>query len=77
MDAATIKGVVDRLGEKGLVQAAPDKSDRRRRMISLAVPGRELVDRLIPKALEITDATLENLSPQERQILLDLLLRLT
>ncbi len=37
MDAATIKGVVDRLGKRGLVQTENDKTDRRRTIVSLTV----------------------------------------
>ena len=40
LDAATIKGVVDRLGLRGFVTALNDPKDRRRRAVALTERGR-------------------------------------
>ena len=56
MDAATIKGVVDRLKLRGLMRAKPDPEDGRMRLISLTPAGRRLADRVIPAATEIPGA---------------------
>src|SRR3954463_4508853 len=40
LDAATIKGVVDRLSARNLVTALNDPSDRRRRAVALTERGR-------------------------------------
>ena len=77
MDAATIKGVIDRLSARGLTQATADAEDARRRLIELTLEGAELYRRAEPVAQEITQATLAPLSPEERDALLILLRRLT
>lgn len=77
MDAATIKGVVDRLVRMGHVTTAPDPQDRRRLTVALSAQGGALFARLKAAALEITDETLGPLTVEERQQLHRLLLRLT
>jgi MarR family transcriptional regulator, lower aerobic nicotinate degradation pathway regulator len=76
MDAATIKGVVDRLIERGLIETQPDPTDARRRVIALSAAGRQLVERLIQRALAITRETLDPLTPGERAELMGLLRKL-
>lgn len=77
MDAATIKGVVDRLLRSGLVATAPDPDDRRRLTVSLTTEGRTLVEAATATALQVSDATLAPLTEAERATLMALLLRLT
>jgi DNA-binding MarR family transcriptional regulator len=76
MDAATIKGVVDRLILRGLARAAVDVEDARRRLVELTAEGAEVFARAEPFAHEITQATLAPLSEEERRALLELLKRL-
>lgn len=76
MDAATIKGVVDRLTRRGLTAAAPDAADGRRLLVTLTAKGAEWVRRLAPHAHAITAETLSPLTPEEQQVLVSLLLRL-
>ncbi len=76
MDAATIKGVVDRLAKRGLVETRPDPEDGRRLMVALTPAGKDLAQRSVPAALEITEETLAPLDAAERAQLLDLLARL-
>src|SRR5690606_42038618 len=45
MDAATIKGVIDRLKARGLVSLAEDMQDRRRLVVSLTQQGRSTIER--------------------------------
>ena len=77
MDVATIKGVVDRLRAKGLVNLKPDPKDKRRTTISPAGPKAELRDRLHGMGRTITEQTLAPLTRSERATLLRLLSRLT
>ncbi len=58
MDAATIKGVIDRLGMRGLTRAVPDAEDARRRVIELTPLGAEVYARGEPVADAITAETL-------------------
>ncbi len=77
MDAATIKGVVDRLRSRGLVTARPDPADQRRVILTATDAGRQAFARLAPRAHEITDETLAPLTIPERLMLLALLEKLT
>jgi DNA-binding MarR family transcriptional regulator len=73
MDAATVKGVIDRLKARGLVELTKHDVDKRRLLVSLTAEGRETVERLIPAAQQITAETLAPLSPKEAATLLRLL----
>ena len=73
MDAATTKGVVDRLKAKGLVTSTRSKTDMRRLDISLTDAGVVFIEEAVVTAREITRATLQNLTPRERDRLLALL----
>jgi len=76
MDAATIKGVVDRLLRRGLIEVRPDPHDARLRLIALTGEGRALIESLIPAALRITEETLAPLSAEERVVFLEMLRKL-
>jgi DNA-binding MarR family transcriptional regulator len=73
MDAATIKGVIERLKARGLVEVEKHESDRRRLMVMLTLDGRETVERLLPLAREITAETLSPLSAKDAATLVKLL----
>jgi DNA-binding MarR family transcriptional regulator len=76
MDAATIKGVTDRLIQRGFVEAKVDPEDGRRRMLALTPQGLDAVARAIPAGLEISAETLEPLSADERDQFMRLLKKL-
>lgn len=77
MDAATIKGVVDRLAKLGLVATSADPADRRRLTVSLTAAGERLFADRVPTALSVSAETVSPLSAEEARLLKDLLLRLT
>jgi DNA-binding MarR family transcriptional regulator len=77
LDAATIKGVVDRLGVRGFVTALADPKDRRRRAVALTERGRAVTQAAIGVAAEITTATLGPLTVQERRAVCELLKKLS
>ncbi|HWK67723.1 MAG TPA: MarR family transcriptional regulator [Rhizobiaceae bacterium] len=77
MDAATVKGVIDRLKARGLVVITRDGGDKRRLLVSLTEAGRAAVEGLIPRAQEITAQTLQPLTPREAGTLLRLLGRIS
>jgi len=76
MDAATVKGVIDRLKARGLVELTRHDGDKRRLLVSLTEEGRETVERLVPLAERITVETLAPLSRKEAATLLKLLARI-
>jgi len=65
IDPATLRGVISRLSERDLITSQHDEEDRRQRLVSLTPAGRDLVDRLLPDAMEITRETLSPLNPAE------------
>jgi MarR family transcriptional regulator, lower aerobic nicotinate degradation pathway regulator len=76
MDAATIKGVIDRLRARGFVEVGKHEVDKRRLMVGLTDQGRAAIERLIPLAERITAETLAPLSPREAATFLKLLAKL-
>ena len=76
MDAATVKGVIDRLNARGLVHLSKHDADKRRLMVGLTDAGREAIERLFPLARATTEETLAPLSAKERTTLLKLLARI-
>lgn len=76
MDVATIKGVVDRLKRKGLVELAPDPDDRRRTKITLSESGEALIPKLKEAGAVITADTVKGLSAAETEQLKVLLKKL-
>jgi DNA-binding MarR family transcriptional regulator len=76
MDAATIKGVADRLRAKGLVAATRDPDDRRRIVLAPTEAGRGAFEAARESAHRVSAETLAPLSPAEREAFLSLLARL-
>jgi DNA-binding MarR family transcriptional regulator len=76
MDAATIKGVVDRLGKRALVMTENDNTDRRRTIVSLTPAGRQLITGLLHTAHDISAETMHPLTDSEQAIFLHLLRKL-
>ena len=76
MDVATIKGVVDRLRQRGLVEAGADQADRRRVLLRPTGAGKDLFDGLVAQARMATAETLEPLTEDERTVFLRLLEKL-
>jgi DNA-binding MarR family transcriptional regulator len=76
MDAATIKGVIDRLTRRGFTRTRPDPADGRRLLVALTERGAAHYDRAKPIAAHITEQTLGPLNERERAQLFALLAKL-
>lgn len=76
MDAATVKGVIDRLKSRGLVALSEHREDRRRLVVSLTEEGRRTIEALLPLAHTVTERTLAPLTPREAATFLKLLSKL-
>jgi len=76
LDAATIKGVVDRLHLRGFVTALNDPKDRRRRAVALTERGRTVTEAAMAVASDITTATLGPLGADEQRQIAKLLRKL-
>jgi DNA-binding MarR family transcriptional regulator len=66
---------LDRLVESGWVERVRSTQDRRAMLIHLTAAGRALVKRAEPIAATMEEATLAGLSPAERALLVELLLK--
>ncbi|MGM4918680.1 MarR family transcriptional regulator [Tardiphaga sp. 813_E8_N1_3] len=77
LDAATIKGVVDRLGLRGFITTGSDPTDRRRRAVSLTEKGARVVDAAIRVAADVSAKTLRPLTAEEQRTLTRLLKKIT
>lgn len=76
MDVATIKGVVDRLCKKGLVQVASDPNDKRRAVLSIPAAQAHIVPDLHAIGQAVSARTLSPLSASEQKTFLRLLKKL-
>jgi DNA-binding MarR family transcriptional regulator len=76
MDAATVKGVIDRLKARGLVELSRHEADKRRLLVNLTAEGRQTIERLIPLAREATEETLAPLNAREAATLTKLLAKI-
>ena len=76
MDVATVKGVVDRLIDKGLVQSRVDPVDRRRHLVSLTKTGNDILQEMVQASKRITAETLKPVTAQEQKSLLKALKKL-
>ena len=77
MDVATVKGVVDRLRAKDLIQSRADKEDKRRSLISLTAKGNHSIEALKADGTRISENTLAPLSNLERKTLIKLLMKIS
>ncbi|HEU4662301.1 MAG TPA: MarR family transcriptional regulator [Pseudolabrys sp.] len=76
LDAATIKGVVDRLAARHLLTVMNDTNDRRRRAVALTDRGRQLIVAAMAVAAQITAETLAPLNAEEQRAAVRLLKKL-
>lgn len=66
VDQATIRGIVGRLRARGLIELARDRRDARKVIIAITAAGEALLDRVIPRAIAISELTLGPLNDAER-----------
>lgn len=66
IDQVTIRGVIDRLKQRGLITVEVNSTDRRKSVICLTAEGLRLVDEMVPFAFQITENTYGRLNVAER-----------
>jgi DNA-binding MarR family transcriptional regulator len=74
IDQATIRGVIERLKARKLVEVLPDPTDGRKLVVRATTRGEELIDETVPFAAQVTERTYGALNPGER-VALQYLLR--
>jgi DNA-binding MarR family transcriptional regulator len=75
IDTSTLADVCRRLADKGLLERRRDANDARRYVLRLTPSARRLLKHTVPAVDAVGDALLVNLSPDERDTLIDLLQR--
>ncbi|MGC7403102.1 MarR family winged helix-turn-helix transcriptional regulator [Pandoraea pneumonica] len=73
IDQATIRGVVERLKARKLIEVNADPNDGRKLLVQATEDGLALINRTVPFAKEVTERTYGTLNPGERVALLFLL----
>jgi DNA-binding MarR family transcriptional regulator len=75
IDPSNASLIVERLHSKGLIERRVKDGDRRARELYLTSKGRKLWLRIRPKTSAANERVLAPLAPRERELLLDLLIR--
>jgi DNA-binding MarR family transcriptional regulator len=75
IDRTSAGQIVDQMEERGLVDRRINGADRRARLLRLTGRGTKLRERLRPRAHLVQARLLATLTPAEREILLELLVR--
>lgn len=73
VDQATIRGIVERLKARELIELGHDAQDKRKVIVSLSAAGRQAVEQTVPCAEAISELTLSNLNAGERVAMMFLL----
>lgn len=76
MDPATMFGVAGRLAKRGLIKQAVDPHDARLVLLELTAEGRQVVQAMKARGLEVSRRTLEPLSAKEAETFMRLLVKM-
>ena len=77
IDRSDVVATVNELVARGLAQREPDRSDRRRNVITLTTRGADTLERLDAVLDDVQNAVLAPLTSRERETLVRLLAKLT
>ena len=76
IERSHVSVLVEELGTKGLLDRRVNGADRRARLLELTLKGEKLYERLKIADIAANERILEPLAPDERKLLLDLLIRI-
>jgi len=76
VDRATLANVVARLESKGLLRRRPLESDKRVKLVALTPRGNALLEKMLAAVQRAHDRTIEALSREDQERLMELLSRL-
>ena len=68
MDKVAVSRAVTGLGQRGLIERATDRDDRRRASLKLSARGRAVHARIVPLAMDYEAKLYQALSAEERRI---------
>jgi DNA-binding MarR family transcriptional regulator len=70
-----VVGLIDRLSARGFVERQSSETDRRVNLLQITPPGRDLVERILPRQLQLISSLMTTLTPSEASALEALLSR--
>lgn len=73
IDPATVRGVINRLKSRDLIVMTLNLQDRRKALIKITGEGERMVSEMLPRAKQISEATMGRLNQPERVALMLLL----
>lgn len=76
IDSATVRGIIERLKARELIELTTNPDDRRKSAVVLTDQGRRLVEDTTPAAQRVSDLTMSDLNDVERVAVLFLLRKL-
>jgi DNA-binding MarR family transcriptional regulator len=76
VDQATIRGIIERLKTRRFVTLSKDPVDARKVIVSLTAAGAEMLNRIVPRAADVSELTFGSLNPGERTALVFTLQRM-
>ncbi|WP_347558178.1 MarR family winged helix-turn-helix transcriptional regulator [Robbsia sp. KACC 23696] len=76
IDAATARGIIERLRARGLIALRTDATDRRKTVVELTADGEQVLNDTTPSAARISELTMADLNAVERVAILFLLRKL-
>lgn len=77
VDQATIRGIINRLKDRGLILISTSLEDKRKVIIGLSSEGKKLIEQTIPRAHHISQLTLEKLNAAEQIAIIYLLKKMS
>jgi DNA-binding MarR family transcriptional regulator len=77
IDAATVRGIIERLRARQLIELQTNPDDRRKVTVQLTRAGESLVEQITPTAFRISELTMGELNEAERVAVLYLLRKLS
>ena len=77
LDEPSVRGIVERLKWRGLLNAEHEPGDARHMKMSLTDAGRQLAEKTVPFAEQISELTFGDLKPEERAELIKLVRRIS
>ena len=77
LDEPSVRGIVERLKWRGLLNAEHEPGDARHMKMSLTDEGRQLAEKTVPFAEQISELTFGDLKPEERAELIKLVRRIS
>lgn len=77
IDEPSVRGIVERLKWRKLLEVSHEPGDARQMQVTLTEAGKEMVERTVPFAQQISEYTFGDLSASERATLIDLLRKIS